>query len=87
MNAALCVINDGVEDTEHYFLLFHAYDVFRHDLLSSVNAIFMPYGIICPSNEELPNVILYGREQLSFASNARILRATLGYIHTSKRFE
>ena len=59
----LCAINDGVEDTEHYFLLCHAYDVFRHALLSSVNVILLPYGIICPSNEELLKVILYGHEQ------------------------
>ena len=83
----LCAINDGVEDAEHYFLPCHAYDVFRHDLLSSVNAILLPYGIICPSNEELLKVILYGHEQLSFDSIAKILRATLEYIYISKRFE
>ena len=83
----LCAINDGVEDMEHYFLLCHAYDVFRHDFLSSLNAILLPFGIISPSNEELLKVILYSHEQLSFVSNAKILRATLEYIHTSKRFE
>ena len=83
----LCAINDGVEDTEHYFLLCHAYDVFRNDLLNSVNAILLPSGIKCPSNEELLKVILYGHEQLSFDSNAKILRAALEYIHISKRFE
>ena len=83
----LCAINDSVDDTEHYFLLCHAYDVFRHDLLSSVNAILLPYDIICPSNEELLKVILYGHEQLSFVSNAKILKATLEYIHNYKRFE
>ena len=83
----LCAINDGVEDTEHYFLLCHVYDVFRNDLLNSVNAILLPYGIICPSNEELLKVILYGHEQLSFDSNEKILRAALEYIHISKRFE
>ena len=45
------------------------------------------HGIICPSNEELLKVILYAHEQLSFDSNAKILRATLEYIHISKRFE
>ena len=83
----LCAINDDVEEAEHYFLLCHAYDEFRNDLLNSVNAILLPYGIICPSNEELLKVILYGHEQLSFDSNAKILRETLEYIHISKRFE
>ena len=52
----LCAINNGVKDAEHYFLLCHAYDVFRNDLLNSANAILLPYGIICPSNEELLKV-------------------------------
>ena len=43
----LCAINDGVEDTEHYFLLCHAYDAFRRDLFCSVNAILLFHGIIC----------------------------------------
>ena len=83
----MCPINDGVGDTEHYFLLCHGYDAFRCDLLSSRNAILLPHGTIRVSNEELLKVILYGHEQLSFNSNAEILRATLEYIHTSKRFE
>lgn len=82
----LCTINDDVEDMEHYFLLFRAYDIIRHDLLSSVNAILLPNGI-CLSNEDLLKVILYSHEQSSFDSNAEVLRATLEYIHTSKRFE
>ena len=54
-------------------------------VLSSVNAILSPHGIIRLSNEELLKVILYGHKQLSFDSNAKILTATLEYIHTSKR--
>ena len=44
----LCAIKDGVEDTEHYFLLCHTYYVFRNDLLNSVNAILLPSGIKIP---------------------------------------
>ena len=83
----LCPINDGVEDTEHYFLLCHTYDANRRDLLNRVNAILLPHGLINPSNEELLKIILYGHEQLSFDSNAKILTATLEYIKASKRFE
>ena len=83
----LCPTNDGVEDTEHYFLLCHTYDADRRDLLSSVNAILLPHGLISLSNEELLKIILYGHEQLPFDSNAKILTATLRYIHVSKRFE
>ena len=40
-----------------------------------------------PSNEELLRIILYGREQLSFDSNAKILTPTLEYIQVAKRFQ
>ena len=83
----LCSINDGIEDTEHYFLLCHTYDAHRRDLFNSVNAMLLPHGLISLSNEALLQVILYGHQQLSFDSNAKILQATLEYIHASKRFE
>ena len=83
----LCPTNDGVEDTEHYFLLCHTYDASRRDLLNSVKAILLSHGLISLSNEELLKVILYGHEQLPFDSNAQILTATLKYIQASKRFE
>ena len=43
----LCLINDGIEDTEHFLLLCHAYDIHRRDLLDSVN-------------RELLQILLYG---------------------------
>ena len=43
----------------------------------SVNAMLFPHGLISQSNEALLQVILYGHEQLSFDSNAKILQATL----------
>ena len=79
--------HDGVEDTEHYFLLCCTYDADRLDLLNSVNVILLPHGLISQSNQELLKIILYGHEQLSFDSNAKILTAILEYIQASKRFE
>ena len=83
----LCSINDGIEDAEHYFLLCHTYGAHRRDPLNSVNAMLFPHGLISLSNEVLLQVILYGHEQLIFDSNAKILQATLEYIHASKCFE
>ena len=88
----LCPINDGVEDTEHYFLLCHNYNVDRCDLLNSVNAILLPRGLINLSNEYLLKIILYGHEpnqnQIEpLESKSKILAATLKYIQASKRFE
>ena len=80
----LCPTNDGVENTEHYFLLCHTYAAYRLDLLNSVNAILLLHGMINLSNEDLLKIILYGHEQLPFDSNAKILTATLEYIQASK---
>ena len=76
-------INDGVKDTEQYFLLCHTYGANICYLFNRVNAILLPYGLINLSNEELLKIILYGHEQLSFDSNAKILTAILEYIKAS----
>ena len=68
-------------------MLCHTYDVKRCDLLSCVNAILLPRGLLNLSNKELLKVILYGHEQLPFDLNAKTLTATINYIQDSKRFE
>ena len=83
----LCPTNDGVEYTEHYFLLCCTYDADRLDLLNSVNVILLPHGLMNLSNEELLKIIYHGHEQLSFDSNAKILTATLEFIQSSKLFK
>ena len=42
----LCPTNDGLEDTEHYFLLCHTFDANRLDLLHNLNAILLPHELI-----------------------------------------
>ena len=83
----LCPINDGVEDTEHFLLLCHAYDEERRDLLSSVNAILRHHGLTNLTNENLFQILLYGHEKLSYDLNTKILEATLKYIQASERFQ
>ena len=69
----LCPIDDGVEDTEHFLLLCHAYDEERLDLLNSVNAILHHHGLINFTNENLLQILLYGHEKLSYDLNTKIL--------------
>ena len=83
----LCPINDGVEDTEHFLLLCHAYDEETLDLLSSVNAILRHHELINLTNENLLQILLYGHEKLSYDLNTKILEATLKYIQASERFQ
>ena len=83
----LCLISDGIEDTEHFLLLCRAYDIHRRDLLDSVNAILRPHGLSNLSNKELLQILLHGHEKLPFNSNTNILEATLKYIQASERFQ
>ena len=84
----LCPVNDGIEDTEHFLLLCHAYFTDRRDFLvhDNVRAILQLHGLTNLSNEALLQIILYGHEKLFLNSNTKILEATLKYIQTSERF-
>ena len=62
----LCLINDGIEDMEHLLLLCYAYDIHRHDLLDSVNAMLRPHGLSNYPNKELLQILLHGHEKLPF---------------------
>ena len=76
----LCPINDGIEDNEHFLLLFHAYDEDIRDLLNSVDTILRRHGLTNLSTENLLRILLYGHKKLSFFLNTKILEATLKYI-------
>ena len=82
----MCIINDGIEDAKHFLLSCHLYDVQRHDLLGTVNAILRSEGLSNLSNETMLKVLLYGDGRLLTYSNSQIIKATLKYIHTSQCF-
>ena len=83
----LCPINDGIEDTEHFLLLCHAYDEERLDRFGSVNAILRHHGLTNLTNENLLQILLYGHGKLSYDLNTKILEATLKCIQASERFQ
>ena len=82
----MCSIHDGIEDTEHFLLFCHLYDVQKHDLLGRVNTILLTKGLSNLSNEILLKGLWYGDERLSTYSNSQIIKATLTFIHTSQCF-
>ena len=82
----LCPINDGIEDTEHFLLLYHAHDDDRRDLLNSVNAILRPHRSTNFTNENLLQTLLYVHEKLSFVLNRKILEATLNTFRPQNGF-
>ena len=82
----LCPANNGVEDTEHFLLHCHCYEVPRSDLLNSVSAILLPNGFSSLSNEVLLKYMLYSDESFTFETNRKPLEATLKFFHATERF-
>ena len=82
----LCPINDGVEDTEHFLLHCHSYQLQRNSLLSRVQSVLLSCDLSDLSNVELVSILLYGDERLNFESNKKIIKATLDFIESAKRF-
>jgi len=62
----LYLINDGIEDMEHFLMLCRTYDIPRTDLLDSVNAMLRPHGLSNNPNKELLQILHYGHEKLPF---------------------
>ena len=42
----MCLINDGIEDTEHFLLKYHAYEDQRHNLLGASNEMLLLHVMI-----------------------------------------
>ena len=82
----LCPISDGVEDMEHFLLHCHSYQLQRNSLLSRVQSVLLSCGLSNLSNVELVSILLYVDERLNFESNKMIIKATLDFIESSKRF-
>ena len=82
----MCLINDGIEDTEHFLLQCHAYDDQRRDLLGTINEVFQLHNILNLPNQTLVQMMLYGDKRFSHNQNKQILESTLKFIHASERF-
>ena len=82
----MCPINDGIENTEHFLLHCHSYNLQRNNLLNHVQATLLSNGLSNLSTEELISIILYGDVRLPYESNKTIIEATLEFIESSKRF-
>ena len=82
----LCPINEGVEDTEHFLLHCHSYQLQRNSLLSRVQSVLLSCDLSDLSNVELVSILLCGDERLNFESNKIIIKPILDFIESSKRF-
>ena len=80
--------SDGIEDTEHFFLLCPSFDVQRQDLLAVIVELLRPFVSITDfSNDALTQLLLYGNQELSYDLNKNILKLTLRFIHESGRLD
>ena len=85
---SMCLIIDGIEDTEHFLLQCHAYEDQRRDLLGTVNEVFQLHNISNLPNQTFVQIMLYvyGDKSFTHDQNRQILESTLKFIHSSERF-
>ena len=84
----LCPTSDGIEDTEHFLLLYPSFDLQRRDLLAEIVEILRPFVQITNlSNDALIQLLLYDDQYLSYDLNRNILELTLRFIHETGRFD
>ena len=58
----MCPTSDGIEDTEHFLLLYPTFDVQRRYLLTGIAELLRPSVEIANiSNDALAQLLLYGR--------------------------
>ena len=82
----MCLINDGIEDTEHFLLQCHAYESQRRDLLGTVNEVFQLHNILNLPNQTIIQILLHGDKSFTHDHNRQIFESTLKFIHSSERF-
>ena len=80
----ICNCSEDIETTSHYLL--HCPDYFheRKTILNTVSCI-VP-NIFNLNNDQLTEILLYGKEELDYINNTSILDATINYLIKTKRF-
>ena len=84
---AMCPINDGLENTEHFILSYHSFEEQRRDLLACVIPVLHSFEFTNVPNTILLQILLYGDKKLPFEVNKFILESTILYILRTERFE
>ena len=75
----MCPINNGIEDTEHFLVLYDSFKEHRCNLFTDVNVVVQNSGHSVWNNSFL-QLLLYGDESLSYEVNRSILTLTITYI-------
>ena len=83
----MCLLNDGVENTEHYMLLCQDFNQQRTLLFRKVFDVLSEMGVNVNDLSQcaLLHILLYGDSRLNCTLNRRIISATLEYISETGR--
>ena len=84
LNPLYSYVND-VESTEHLLLLSHQFVNERSTLLSTLANFNC--SLLENTSKALPQILLFGNTSLSPGDNSKILRATIDFILSTKRFD
>ena len=79
-----CICGEDIENASHYLLHCPDYLHERKTLLNTVSCI-VP-NIFDFNNDQLTEILLYGKEDLDNINNTSILDATINYLIETKRF-
>ena len=80
----ICNCGEDIETTSHYLLPCPDYLEERKTLLNTISCI-VP-NIFDFNNDQLTEILLYGKEDLDNINNTSILNATINYLIETKRF-
>ena len=80
----LCSRSLEVESTIHYFLHCHYFVQYRNTLLDSVKIILNDNSNI--TDDSFVNILLYGNQTFNSEENNQIIKASINYILSTKRF-
>ena len=81
-----CHICETVEDTAHFLLLCKSFRLQRSTLMQKVSNI-LGFNILTLPRGRIVNILLYGRDDMSFEKNKSILEEVASYIILTTRFE
>ena len=82
----MCLINNGIEDTERFLLKCNTYSEQGRDLLSAITEVIQLYNVSNLPNHTIVRTMLYVDERFAHNQNRQVLEATVRFSSTSERF-
>jgi len=81
----MCIINDGIENSEHFLLHCQQFNTIRTNLFQNLS-LLLNTNVSSIGNAALNKLLIYGDKSLSANTNKSILLLTIEFIRRSNRF-